>query len=186
MNKNNLQEGDIIFIAIPNPLYHRVAQGTGSKASHVGIVLKNRQGDWVVAESAVPLSRYSSLKAFIRRSDNGWYCIRRLREGFLASQLARLKSECDKRMGILYHPGFKFDSKRLFCSKFVYEVFLDTFEVEVGRLETLRALLDWQPDTPLWFWRLWYFGRIPWSRCTVTPASQMESELLETVYESAL
>ena len=184
MNKPNLQDGDLIFIAIPNPLYRQVAEGTGSKASHVGIVLKNRDGDWMVAESTVPFSRYLPLEKFIRRSDKGWYCIRRLRDGFPMRQLEQLRHECDRRMGILYHPGFKFDSRRLFCSKFVYEVFRDTLKIEIGQLETFRALLDRQPETPLWFWRLWYFGRIPWSRRTVTPASQMETNLLRTVYES--
>lgn len=71
MNKANLQEGDIIFIANPNLLDHRVTQGTGSKASHVGIVLNDGHSDWVVAESAVPISRYSTLEAFIRRSEKG-------------------------------------------------------------------------------------------------------------------
>ncbi|MCB1789948.1 MAG: hypothetical protein KDJ24_06585 [Gammaproteobacteria bacterium] len=186
MNKEDLQEGDVIFIAIPNPLYRRVARGTGSRASHVGIVLKDAEGEWVVAESAVPLSRYTTYDDFLKRTDNGWYCIRRLKTPLSAAAISRLKQECDRRMGVLYHLGFKFDSRRLFCSKFVYEVFRDALGVPLGQLETLRELHAKLPHVPLTFWRIWYLGRIPWSRITVTPASQMHSELLETVYDASL
>ena len=69
----DIQEGDIIFTAIPHLLYKKVAEGTGSKSSHVGIILKDSEGNWVVAESAVPVSTYCSLEKFIKRSENGWY-----------------------------------------------------------------------------------------------------------------
>lgn len=184
MNTDILKQGDIVFIAIPNPLYRRVARGTGSPASHVGVLLQDDLGEWIVAESAVPLSKYSRLEDFLKRTDRGWFCIRRLKQPLSDTQVDRLKDACDARMGRLYHLGFKFESNRLFCSKFVYEVFRDALQVEVGRLETLRDLYARLPRTPLLFWRLWYFGRIPWSRVTVTPASQMESGQLTTVCES--
>ena len=50
-----------------------------------------------------------------------------------------------------------------------------------GQVQTLRQIRDRNPDAPVWFWRMWYFGFIPWDRQTVTPASLFESPLLETV-----
>ena len=44
-------------------------------------------------------------------------------------------------------------------------------------------LLARNPDSPLPFWRAWYFGRIPWRRSTVTPASLYASPRLATIYE---
>ncbi len=185
MIKNeDLKEGDIIFIAIPSFLYRRVAKGTGSKASHVGIILKDDAGNWVVAESAVPLSKYSTLNDFVNRTDKGWVCIRRFKEPISPENIHEIKKQCDKRMGIFYHLGFKYHSKRMFCSKFVYEVFKSVLDIEIGKLETLKELYSKLPSTSLFFWRFWYFGFIPWNRVTVTPASQMASSLLETVYES--
>lgn len=184
MRKEDLREGDIIFIAVPYTLYRRVAKGTGSKASHVGIALRDEQGEWVVAESAVPLSKYSAYDDFVKRTDEGWYCVRRLRAPIEDEQVRRIKDECAQRMGVLYHLGFKYHSRRLFCSKFVYEVFRHALGIEIGKLETLRELYSKLPEISISFWRIWYLGIIPWDRVTVTPASQMESDLLETVFES--
>jgi hypothetical protein len=87
-------------------------------------------------------------------------------------------------MGKLYHLGFKYESPRQFCSKFVYDAYRTATGIEIGTLESFSELLQKQPKTSLWFWRLWFFGVIPWSRITVTPASQMESLALDTVLES--
>ena len=182
----DIKEGDIIFTAIPHLLYKKVAEGTGSKSSHVGIILKDSAGQWVVAESAVPVSTYCPLNKFINRSENGWCRIRRLKENLTEEQIASIKHEAEKRMGMFYHLGFKYESNRLFCSKFVYEVFDAALGIEVGQLETFRELINKLPDTPLWFWRIWYFGFIPWKRITVTPASQMNADNLFTVYDGNL
>ncbi|MBS3963963.1 MAG: hypothetical protein KGZ80_05595 [Methylomonas sp.] len=178
-----LKTGDIIFIAIPNVLYRKVAQITGSPATHVGIVFDDPHHGWVVAESAVPLVKYTPLAKFLARSDRGWFAIRRLKGGLTPAQCEHLRKACDAKMGTLYHLGFRFESKRQFCSKLVYEAYLAATGIEVGRLESFRQLLARHPDTPIGFWRAWFLGAIPWSRLTVTPASQMTSDALETVIE---
>lgn len=182
--ENLLEPGDVLFTSIPNFLYRRVAKATGSKTSHVGIAFYDPHNGWQVAESAVPTVRYSPIADFISRSDKGWLVIRRVRGGLTSSQVALLRKECDKRMGKLYHLGFHFVSSRQFCSKFVYETYFAAFGIEVGTLESFRMLLNKLPGTPLLFWRLWFLGRIPWARLTVTPASQLISDKLETVWET--
>lgn len=179
--EQQLQPGDIIFTSIANFLYRRVAQATGSKTSHVGIVFYDETRGWLVAESAVPTVRYSTLARFIARSDQGWAVVRRVRGGLSAEQVGLLRQQCDLRMGKLYHFGFHYASPRQFCSKFVYDCYRTAIGIEVGRLESFRSLLDSQPNTPLLFWRLWFFGRIPWTRLTVTPASQLICPTLETI-----
>lgn len=180
-----LEPGDVLFTSIPNFLYRRVAKATGSTTSHVGIAFYDPDAGWLVAESAVPTVRYSPIADFISRSDNGWLVVRRMRGGLSAKQVASLRHECNVRMGKFYHFGFHYGSPRQFCSKFVYETYLAALRVEVGTLESFRALLNSLPNTPLWFWRLWFFGRIPWTRLTVTPASQLRSNHLETVWETS-
>lgn len=179
-----LEPGDVLFTSIPNFLYRRVAKATGSIASHVGIAFYDPKTGWLVAESAVPTVRYSPIDDFISRSDQGWLVVRRMPGGLSPDQVTSLRHECDKRMGKLYHLGFHYLSSRQFCSKFVYETYLTAFGVKIGTLESFRTLLNNLPDTPLLFWRFWFLGRIPWTRLTVTPESQLISDKLETVWEA--
>ncbi|MGI0115556.1 YiiX/YebB-like N1pC/P60 family cysteine hydrolase [Zooshikella sp. RANM57] len=176
----HLQEGDLIFISIKSALYKQVAQTTNTWTSHVGIVIRENN-EWWVAESAVPFSRKTRLKKFLKRTVGTQVCIRRLNGGLSREQLLLLKASIDSRMGILYHLGFDFNAKRQYCSKFVHHVYAEALNLKLGKVVTFEELLKSNPDTNLWFWRLWYFGRIPWNRKTLTPQSQLVDQQLETI-----
>lgn len=177
-----VRSGDIIFISVT--AFTKVSAATNCPANHVGIVFNDPKRGWLVAESAVPLSRYTPLANFIARSDDGWCAIRRLKTGLTELQVSALRAQCDARMGVVYHPGFRYESRRQFCSKFVYDVYQTALGIKIGELETFSHLLDRNPEAGLGFWRVWFFGRIPWNRLTVTPASQFGSDLLETTWQS--
>lgn len=179
--RDNLQEGDILFISINAFLYKQVARGTGSWCSHVGFVVRE-QGEWFVLESAVPVVKRSPLRKYLARTCNNEVAIRRLKSGVSTAQVELLKVEAQKRMGTFYHLGFQFDSQRQFCSKFVHECFRDALGVKLGKVETLEGLLEQNPQASVGFWRAWYFGFIPWQRRTLTPASQLADDALETVF----
>ncbi|WP_415891053.1 YiiX/YebB-like N1pC/P60 family cysteine hydrolase [Neptuniibacter sp. SY11_33] len=179
--ENCVQEGDIIFISINSFLYRQVAKGTGSWTSHVGFVIKEND-EWCVLESAVPCVRRTSLKDFVSRTTNDEVSILRLKEPLVEADISKLKQTAEKRMGRFYHLGFKFDSKRQFCSKFVYLTFKEALGIELGKVQTLAELLDENPQASVNFWRCWYFGLVPWQRKTITPASQLNDPQLETIY----
>ena len=179
-----VRSGDILFISVPNPLFQQVSIATKCPANHVGIVFDDPEKGWLVAESAVPLSRYTPLEKFIGRSDHGWFTIRRLKTGLTEPQVQALRAQCNARMGVAYHTGFRYESHRMFCSKFVYDAYQSALGIKIGELETFSHLLNRNPEAGLNFWRVWYLGCIPWDRVTVTPASQFESTLLETVCQS--
>jgi hypothetical protein len=181
---DTLQVGDLVFIRIANFLYRRVADATNSWTSHVGMLCHRDGDEWLVAESAVPRSRYYSLSGFVRRSAGGQCAIKRFQSPLDAADQRRLQEAAARRMGQWYHLGFDFDSRRQFCSKFVYEVYREALGVEVGTIESFRSLLERNPTYPLTFWKCWFLGRIPWQRRTVTPGSQYECELLQSVCES--
>ena len=84
---------------------------------------------------------------------------------------------------MVYDTGFNLHSRRQFCSRYAREVLREATGTQVGQAQTFSDLLQQQPDAPLWFWRLWYFGRIPWNRQTVTPASLMHSPEVEIVFD---
>ena len=180
---NIVQEGDIVFVAIPNAFYRKVAESTGSWISHVGFIYEKSDDKCVIAESTVPWSKLNPFEKFIGKSDKGRFAIKRLINPPDKESILQLQKAADARMGKLYHLGFKFRSRRQFCSKFVYEVFEEALGTTIGEVEKFGDILKNNPDVSLWFWRLWYFGFIPWNRETVTPMNQYESELLETVYE---
>jgi hypothetical protein len=181
-----LQTGDIVFIRIANFLYRRVADATASWTSHVGMIYRREGDDWLVAESAVPRSRCSPLHRFLGRSEAGRWAVMRLKSPPDADAQRRLQLEAERRMGQWYHFGFDLESRRQFCSKFIFEVYRDALGVNLGTIESFRELLDRNPASPLAFWRMWFLGRIPWERRTITPGSQYQSDLLEPVCENAM
>ena len=181
-----LQVGDLVFLAIDNPLYRRVAAVSQSWTSHVGVVVAAEPGKELVAESTFPVSKKTAYPDFIARSKAGQYSVKRLTRTLTESEKQNIQKEADLRMGIFYHIGFKFDSKMQFCSKFAYEIYRQATGLEIGTLETFKTLLSKNETTPLMFWYLWYTGFIPWKRKTVTPASLYNSELFETVEEYIL
>lgn len=180
-----VKPGDFVFTRIDNILYKKVADTSCSWSSHVGLIIdQNDDGSFVVAESKVPRSTYSSFRSFVERSEGGRLEVRRLKGGLKDDQLTKLQQEAALRMGLWYHFRFNYDSKKQFCSKFAYDVYHKALGIEVGKIETFTELLHRNPQTPMGFWKLWFFGRIPMQQRTVTPASQLESTNLETVYSN--
>ena len=180
-----LKPGDLLFTSIPNPLYRRIAEATGTKATHVGIAFYVEKCGWMVAESKVPFAKFTPLWKFVARSDGGWLVVRRVNGGLAPDQVEAILRECKVRVGKLYDLGFRFESARQYCSKFVYQAYDVALGIRIGSLETFADLLNLNPDTPQWFWRLWFFGSVPWSRLTITPASIIRSPALKTVWESS-
>ena len=181
--ESQVQEGDIIFISIDSFLYRQVAKGTGSWTSHVGFIVKEND-QWFVLESAVPKVRRTPLRDFVKRTTNNEVSVLRLQNKLTTDQIEQLKNTAEKRMGRFYHLGFKFNSERQFCSKFVYLTYKEALGMEIGKVQTLAALLEENPQASVNFWRCWYFGFVPWNRKTITPASQLVDPQLFTVYST--
>jgi hypothetical protein len=176
--------GDIVFTRIGGPLFSFVAVTTRSWTSHVGIIVDYRDGDWVVAESGIPFVRKTPLRRFLNRSDGQRFSIRRLQVEPTAEQKLAMLRFADSQVGRIYSLGFNLESKKTFCSKFVHDVVLQATQQQVGEVETFDHLLHSNPDTPLWFWRGWFLGFIPWQRTTITPASEMNSPNLRVVVQN--
>lgn len=175
--------GDVVFIRVPARPFREVAQATLSWTNHVGVVVSTAGPQPVVAESTFPLSRMTTLSRFVSRSEAGRVAISRLPQGLTADQRERLYKAASARTGILYDTGFNLHSGRQFCSKYVREVLLAATGQELGEVESFRHLLGRNPQAELGFWQVWYFGRIPWQRQTVTPASLLHSPHLRVVFD---
>lgn len=85
------------------------------------------------------------------------------------------------RLNKFYHTGFKYESSRQFCSKFVFDIYKEALCIPVGDIETFEELLHSNPDAKLAFWKFWFLGSIPWDRKTVAPASLWQHPNLELI-----
>lgn len=182
-NSGVLSAGDLIFIRSGSYLYQRVADMTRTWTSHLGVLFEGRSSGWMVAESRHPKVVYTPLETFLSRSVSGLFAVERLKQGLPKEAIHELKQAADRRMGLRYDLGFDYDARGEFCSKFAHEIYLEALGVELGKVETFREVVDKGSGVPIWFWRMWFFGSIPWERRTVTPASIFASPLLQPVIE---
>jgi hypothetical protein len=181
-----LEIGDVVFIRVMALPFRKVAITTGSWTNHVGIVIDNSGRQPLIAESTFPLSRVTTLSRFVARSDAGRVAVTRLKAPLSDAQRAAIARAARERLHVFYDTGFDLHSRRQFCSRYVREVLREATGIEVGDVENFAALLSKNPDTDLRFWRLWYFGKIPWQRETVTPASLLKSAEFATVFDGSV
>ena len=178
-----LQIGDAVFIRIPKPPFTKVATTTSSWTNHVGIVTDVSGSEPVIGESRVPLSGETAWSRFVGRSDAGRVAITRLRVPLDGQQRVKPRQAVAVRRNILYDTGFDLHSRRQFCSRYVREVLRDAAGVELGEVESFSTLLNRNPEADLRFWKIWYFGQIPWQRETVTPASLLRDSRMQMVFD---
>ncbi|WP_230958754.1 YebB family permuted papain-like enzyme [Burkholderia stagnalis] len=175
--------GDLVFIRVTARPFREVADATGSWTNHVGIVVDTSGAEPMVAESTFPWAKLTPLSRFVARSEGGRLALARLATPPTADEQRRVHAAAERRIGTLYDTGFNLRSRRQFCSRYVREVLGDATGVEPGDVETFATLLERRPGAKLGFWRLWYFGRIPWERETVTPASLIRSSKLTLEFD---
>jgi len=180
-----LQVGDLVFIRVSAKPFREVASTTGSWSNHVGIVIDTGGAQALIGESTFPFSRTTTLSAFVARSAQGRVAVMRLKAGLTAAQQEQVRAAAEARSGIFYDTGFDLHSKRQFCSRYVREVLQQATGIAVGEIETFATLLARRPETNLGFWKLWYFGNIPWERETVSPASLMQSTDVSMAYDGS-
>jgi len=168
---SNMKVGDIVFIRVSAKPFREVASATNSWTNHVGIVIDTSGEEPKIGESTFPLSRTTTLTKFVARSEHGRVAVARPETELSTAQKQLVYLAASRRSGILYDTGFDIHSHRQFCSRYVREVLNEATGVNIGEIETFSTLLTHRPETDLGFWKVWYFGHIPWERETVTPAS---------------
>lgn len=175
------REGDLIFHQSQGFQSLAILEATGSPWSHVGIILKNKSGAWVVAEASRPV-RIVSLKAFMNRGRDGGYRIYRARD-FKASQLPALRAAIQAELGKPYDIYFEWSDDAIYCSELTYKVFLKASGIELGDVQKFSDLhLNGPFVRALIRERLTKTGRdLNLGEPIVTPISQMNDDDLELV-----
>jgi hypothetical protein len=180
---SKLKVGDVIFIRVTAKPFREVAAATDSWTNHVGIVVEVSGKEPLIGESTIPFSRIAPFSRFAARSEGGRMAVSRLQNELTGEQEQNVLIAARQRVGIFYDTGFNLHSRGQFCSRFVREVLREATGETVGEVETFVQLLSRHPKTDLSFWKIWYFGHIPWQRQTVTPASLLHSAALRPVFD---
>jgi hypothetical protein len=178
-----LAVGDLVFIRIGAYPFRKVADATGTWTNHVGIVLDVSGPEPLIGESRFPYSGSTTLARFVARSAGGRVAVMRLPAPLTDAQRQAVVAAAAKREHVFYDTGFDLHSRRQFCSRYVREVLQEGAGIEVGAVENFQTLLAHSPGADVGFWRVWYFGSIPWMRETITPASVLRTPGLTTVFD---
>ena len=183
---SSLKVGDVVFIQVKAKPFQEVAAATASWTNHVGIVVNTSGKEVLIAESTFPFSRTTTLSRFVARSEEGRFAVSRLATPLTEEQMQAVTKAAQSRLGIFYDTGFNLHSSRQFCSRYVREVLQEATGITLGEVETFGSLLERHPQADLSFWKIWYFGHIPWQRQTVTPASVLRSPELIPIFDAWL
>jgi hypothetical protein len=181
-----MKVGDIVFIRVSAKPFREVAAATNSWTNHVGIVVDISGEQPLISESTFPFSRTTTLSKFIARTENGRIAFARLNTALTDEQQQKFLQAAQNRSGIFYDTGFNLHSNRQFCSRYVHEIVKEVTGTSVGEVETFKDLLNQNPDANMRFWKLWYFGHIPWERETVTPASLLRSHEVSLMFDGVV
>jgi hypothetical protein len=178
--KVNLQVGDIVFIEASNYIFQRVSVAQGGWQNHVGIVIREK-GELVVAESTIPWVRTTSLCKFNKKSKGLKFSVKRVYRELMMAEEKGLYLLAKDMKRTLYDLGFDFASQRMYCSKFVRHLVKEIMGIDLGTKQKLEELYKDQDDSEVAFWKVWYGGKIPWERITVTPKSLYDDSQLVVV-----
>ena len=176
-----MREGDILFQTSESAQAEAIGLATHSQYTHCGVLLKENN-EWVVLEAVQPVKK-TPLKTWIAHGKNHKYAVRRLKnaENILSSNIIlQMHDKAKKYVGKDYDIYFGWSDSQIYCSELVWKIFQTTTALEIGKLQTLRAM---DLKSPLVQKQLTarYGNKIPYDEPIISPQAVYESALLETV-----
>ena len=138
--QTELRDGDIIFQTSRSRQSLAIQRATGSRYSHMGLVLHRRGKPFVFEASSTV--RYTPLHTWIRRGTNGHYVVKRLRdadERLTPASLAQMRAAARAYQGKSYDAAFRWSDKKMYCSELVWKIYRQALGIEVGELRPLGA-----------------------------------------------
>ena len=176
-----LRDGDIIFHTSRSAQSVAVQRATGSRYSHMGIVLL-RDGKPYVFE-AVSTVRYTPLAQWTARGNGGRYVVKRLRDAdklLTPGAVARLHARTADFAGRPYDLTFEWSDGRIYCSELVWKLYQRALGVRIGELQKIRAFNLTDPAVRAKM-RERYGDKVPMDEPVISPVAMFDSPLLVTV-----
>lgn len=134
------ETGDIIFHESTSQQSRVIQQVTGSRYSHMGMIVKRGEGTYVL-EAAQRVS-LTPLQQFIDRGVAGHYVVKRLRPEYQPSksQRAEIQRLAESWMGLEYDRVFGWSDEKMYCSELVWKLFKRGAQVRIGEPIRFRNL----------------------------------------------
>lgn len=176
-----LKDGDIVFHTSRSAQSVAVQRATGSRYSHMGIVLL-RGGKPYVFE-AVQTVRYTPLAQWTARGNGGHYVAKRQRNAdalLTPGAIARLHAKTSDFEGRPYDLTFEWSDGRIYCSELVWKLYQRALGVRIGELQKIREFNLNDPAVRAKM-RERYGDRVPMDEPVISPVAMFDSPLLTTV-----
>ncbi len=180
-DKNNLQNGDLIFQTSLSSQSKAIQLATQSVYSHCGMVFQNG-ADYFVLEAIQPVT-VTPLKKWIDRGKDKHFVVKRLKNServLTTAVLQKMKTIGQNYIGKDYDLSFEWSDDKLYCSELIWKIYHQAAGVELGKLQRLH---DFDLSHPAVKKKLQerYGKTIPKEETVISPQAVFESELLETV-----
>ncbi len=181
--KNEIQNGDLIFQTSLSNQSKAIQVATKSKYSHCGIIFKkeNDSKNWYVIEAVQPV-KWTLLEKWIARGKDGHYIIKRLSSDPILPQpmFLKLRTNAEKYLGKNYDFTFEWSDDKIYCSELLWKVYKKTTGIEIGKLEKLK---DFNLNNEIVIKKMnkRYGKNFPMNETVISPKSIFESENLITI-----
>jgi len=176
-----VNEGDIIFHTSRSSQSEAVQQVTGSRYSHMGLILFRRGKPYVFEASATV--RYTPLGEWIASGTDGHYVVKRLKTAPLTPDaLKKLRKTAATFVGKRYDLTFEWSDERIYCSELVWKIYERALGIRIGELQKIR---EFNLDAPVVRQKIQerYGDKIPLDETVISPQAMFESPLLMVVAE---
>ena len=179
-----VQDGDIIFHASRSAQSKAIQLATGSRYSHMGIILF-RQGKPTVFE-AVATVKYTPLAEWIARGAGGHYVVKRLKtaqQTLTPDALAKLRQTAAAFAGKPYDLIFSWTDERIYCSELVWKIYDRALGIQIGELQRLREFNLDAPAVKQKIRERYGSRALPLDATVIAPQAMFASPLLTVVAE---
>lgn len=176
-----LQDGDIIFHISKSSQSKAIQLATKSRYSHVGMVLKKKNGLYVV--EAIKKVSLTPLDRWIKRGVKGHFVVKRLKDSEKLLTKQKVKSmhkAASKYVGKPYDYFFGWSDSHIYCSELVWKIYKEVLNIDVGKLELFRDF-DFSHPAVKKKLKERYKGKLPLQEKVISPASMFKSSRLKTV-----
>ncbi|MFH1147655.1 MAG: YiiX family permuted papain-like enzyme [Pseudomonadota bacterium] len=179
-----VRDGDVIFHTSKSYQSLAIQRATGSRYSHMGIILF-RKGHPYVFE-AIGTVQFTPFEKWIARGEHGRFVIKRLQDAdriLTEKGVRKLHSVALQFQGKPYDTIFNWSDSRIYCSELVWKIYDRAVGVKLGHLQKLR---EFRLSDPVVRKKMVerYGSRIPLDKPVISPGQMFQCSGLITLLEN--